>query len=285
MTFDTAKRPTTPREKLPAAIRPLLPTRGIYAAGGGLTSSSWRIIVDIDKGELVVGENPKVNSKSFGPMPRDHRVTLPRALVMELVGLADAAWRHRRALPPHPIADYDELLVLVDGDDAFKAQGYGPMGKGPHKALLDRLHQLSPTRATPHRVALFDVQGLFGGRNLFIDEHGKATAVIVAPGMTEARHAIQLEKSELAELRALLRRHGFFAIGIKKRPGVPDEAHPTIAVALPGGPTRSVGKWANDTHPDFDPIYGWLMALQKRVQKVPPSRKGRYDPHWRPRGF
>ena len=44
--FSRAHRPTTPRSKLPAVTKPLLPKRGIYAAGGGLTSSGWRVVVE-----------------------------------------------------------------------------------------------------------------------------------------------------------------------------------------------------------------------------------------------
>ena len=37
-----AAREITPRAKLPAAIQPVVPKHGIYAAGGGLMSPPWR---------------------------------------------------------------------------------------------------------------------------------------------------------------------------------------------------------------------------------------------------
>ena len=285
VTFDTSPRRDRARAKLPKVIQPLVPKRGIYAAGGGLTSSSWRIGVNIDTNELIAGENPQVNSKSFEVMPRTYRVTLPRKVVIELVGLADKAWRHTSEPPDHPIADYDELLVVGDGEEVFKEQGYGPLQDGPAKTLLERLHALSPARTAPARVALYDVQGLHGGRNVFIEPTGRAVVVTVAPGMREARHELNLSSKELSELHVLLKKHHFFGIEIPKRLGVPDEAHPQIEVGLPDGQLRSVMKWANDQHADFDAIYGWLLALEKRAQSTRAIKRGAFDWHWRPRGF
>jgi hypothetical protein len=54
---------------------------------------------------------------------------------------------------------------------------------------------------------------------------------------------------------------GFFKIEIPNRPGVPDEARPTITVRLADGTEKSVAKWANDKHADFDAIYKHLLSL------------------------
>ena len=124
----TTNRALTPRSKLPAAIQPLLPRHGIYVAGGGLMSSSWRIVVDTDADTIVAGTDPRVNSPSNGPAPkRSQRALSPRNKVL-LTRLAEDAWREPAATtPPDPTADYDEILVVLDGDDAFFLEGYGPI--------------------------------------------------------------------------------------------------------------------------------------------------------------
>lgn len=285
VSFSHQPRTAVSRDTLPAAVRPHLPQRGIYAAGGGIVSSSWRIVVDLQTGILVAGENPEPNSRSFGTMPHLLRVYLPASVLKELVALADALWRVPRSRSEHPTADYDELIVLADGGDGFKLQGFGPIRSAPGKALIDRLRALSPLRGAVQRVALRDVQGLFGGRNLYLRADGRAVLQRVGPGMAETRYEATLRPAELAALQRLLGDHHFFAIEIPERPGVPDEARPSIEVTLAAGQHLTVSKWANDAHPDFDAIYAWLLAFEKRAATGASSHTGRFDYTWRPDGF
>jgi hypothetical protein len=124
----TSKRTITPRSKLPAAIQPLLPAHGIYIAGGGQVSAAWRVIVDLDKKTIYGGSAQRANSPSMGKMDKEDTRELSQRNQVHLTKLAEDVWRE---VPPKnptdPTADYDEIFVILDGDDAFFLQGYGPI--------------------------------------------------------------------------------------------------------------------------------------------------------------
>lgn len=127
-TEPTTTLPTTPRSQLPAAILPHLPMKGIYAAGGGLVSSAWRVVVDLDRRTVFGGSSQDANAPSYGKLDKETTRPLSAANEQLLWQLARDAWAEPPSQsPPRPTADYDEILVVVDGDDAFYLQGYGPI--------------------------------------------------------------------------------------------------------------------------------------------------------------
>ncbi len=139
-------------------------------------------------------------------------------------------------------------------------------------------------------VVLLDVQGLFGGRDLWIAADGKAVCRIVSPpgrgekGLQETRYEFDLSEEQRAALNELLRKHDFFSIRIRDRPGVPDEARPTVFVTS-GARSHAVGKWANDRHRNFDPIYQALLGIADSAKKGEPVHRGAWDRTWWPEGF
>jgi hypothetical protein len=137
--FAAGERPTMPRDKLPKVVQPLLPARGIYAAGGGTTSAPWRVTLTLD-GDLAAGA--ATSGDSFADM-KTSKKKLDEATLREAVALADRAWREPRPAPTHPTADYDEIIIFVDGKDAWLIEGYGPLAGGAAEALMTRLRQLS----------------------------------------------------------------------------------------------------------------------------------------------
>jgi hypothetical protein len=131
------------RASLPQVIRPNLPGRGVYAAGGGLVSSAWRVVVDFGDGELRAGWTRRPSAPSYGPMEKETKRKLQAAEVAELQGLTEKAWRAPEPPLSPPIADYDEILIAVDRDDAFFLQGYGPIRAAEAEAVIDRLRALA----------------------------------------------------------------------------------------------------------------------------------------------
>ena len=127
------------RDKLPKVVQPLLPERGIYAAGGGTTSAPWRVTLSLD-GKLAAGAAS--SGASFADM-KTTETKLDEATLREVVALADRAWREPRTAPAQPTADYDEIVVFVDGKDAWLIEGYGPLAGGAAEALVARLRKLS----------------------------------------------------------------------------------------------------------------------------------------------
>ena len=149
-----------------------------------------------------------------------------------------------------------------------------------------------PTTPVPLRsFVLHDVQGLSGGHALWARADGTAVVQVVTPappgqsGLWEKRYNATLTPDQRAEVERLVGAHHFLTLAMKDRPGVPDEAHPIIAVVTKGGETAKKRKWANDKHPDFDRLYDYLLGLCQRVVDGQMVREGVYDWEWRPDGF
>ena len=136
----TQERQITSREKLPQPILPLLPQRGIYAAGGGLVSSAWRIVVDRDAKTIYSGTAAGPNAQSFGKMDSEATKALSPRNDRHLAELAETAWREPPAKDhPNATADYDEILIIVDGADAYYLQGFGPIKQPVAAKMIEEL--------------------------------------------------------------------------------------------------------------------------------------------------
>jgi hypothetical protein len=123
-----ATRPITARATLPAAIQPLLPPHGVYVAGGGLVSTPWRVVLDLEARTLYSGTSSTANAPSFGPMDKETTKTLSARNEQLLMGLANDAWGEAPPKEPlDPTADYDEVFLVLSGDDTFYLQGFGPI--------------------------------------------------------------------------------------------------------------------------------------------------------------
>jgi hypothetical protein len=133
-------RQITPRESLPKPILPLLPQRGFYAAGGGLVSSAWRVVVDRDAKTITTGVAAGPNAASFGKMDQEAAMPLSERNDAHFAGLGEAAWREAPSKDrPDPTADYDEVLIVVDGNDAFFLQGFGPIRQPAAAKMIEEL--------------------------------------------------------------------------------------------------------------------------------------------------
>jgi len=139
--------------------------------------------------------------------------------------------------------------------------------------------------------ALLDVQGLWGGRNLWIREDGSAVLQVVTPpppgksGLWEKRYEFKVDRERWSCFETLVGLHDFLDLKIRERPGVPDEARPTIRVVPKSGPAVEVCKWANDKEPRFDPLYQFLLGICRSGETGKPAAEGAFDHAWRPPGF
>lgn len=139
LTFSQAPgRRNTPRDRIPAVIRNQLSDRMIYAAGGGMTSTPWRILLSLHR-TLTAAEGNQPGGASYGTLPITWSTRLLEPEARDLVTLADRAWREQRSPNQHPTADYDEVLAMRDGDEHFFAQGFGPLRGGAVEELIARL--------------------------------------------------------------------------------------------------------------------------------------------------
>lgn len=140
------------------------------------------------------------------------------------------------------------------------------------------------------QVVLLDVQGLWGGTDLWISEDGKAVCRFVRPpiegesGLQEVRYSFVLSEGQKTTLSALIQERRFFHIKTHERPGVPDEARPILFVRS-GEKSLAVGKWAGDRHADFDPIYEFLRAVAESGKGGTEIGKGPFERDWNPDSF
>jgi len=127
-----------------------------------------------------------------------------------------------------------------------------------------------PGEAAFQQIVLRDVQGLWGGQDLWLSGNGRLIVRIVDPEKGDkavSQYGLQLPQARVAETGKLVAERNFFKIDIPSRRGVPDEARPTITVRLADGKEKSVAKWANDRHADFDAVYRHLLSLCKLAEK------------------
>ena len=141
------------------------------------------------------------------------------------------------------------------------------------------------------QIVLLDVQGLWGGRDLWVAADGKAWVRYVAPpkkadqpGLQEEIYKFSITEDGMKTLLGLIREHHFFAIQIKERPGVPDESRPMIYVRS-GERERTVAKWGSDKNPDFDPILQFLLKSAAEGKKGELLFSRALDRSWKPEGF
>lgn len=142
----------------------------------------------------------------------------------------------------------------------------------------------------PSQIILLDVQGLWGGQDVWLSMSGKCYARKVIPpevgesGLQEERYEFECGEDQLNSLLVLIKKHKIFNIKIEDRSGVPDEAKPLIYLKA-DEKAVSVEKWANDQDKDFDPVYDYLSNILKGVDSKSLIYRGNYDALWHPAAF
>ena len=103
-------------------------------------SSPWRIVVDLDQKLIYIGSSQGANKPSFGKLEKEVTKDLSPRNASHLMGLAHTAWiEPPPTRPADPIADYDEVLIVLEGDDTFYLQGYGPIRRPDAAKLIVEL--------------------------------------------------------------------------------------------------------------------------------------------------
>ena len=128
------------RQHIPPGIRERLPARGIYAAGGGLTSAAWRVIVDFDARTLARSSGPR-NGSTLGAMADTVVEPLEPSALAALRDASGQAFSEKAQLPAQPSVDYEELLVLADGQSVRLINGFGPIRSPKAAALIALLRK------------------------------------------------------------------------------------------------------------------------------------------------
>ncbi len=178
-----------------------------------------------------------------------------------------------------------EVVQWTRGDQWLKKELRAPLLK-IYNEMYSRVAAQPPVDPVGFaRLMLRDVQGLHGGRNVYVGNDGNVTVQVVTPtetGLREQRFEFLLTKDERQALRQLLTQHPPRKIRIPLRPGIPDQARPEITLAAPGGLATTIAKWDDDRDPDFDALYARFLRYEAATKKRRPVWEGRYDHDWRP---
>lgn len=153
----------------------------------------------------------------------------------------------------------------------------------PPPRLLAAAHELLSSTALPRppvpwtNVVLQDVHPMWGGRMTAIASRGDVWVVDVPRGARFARRLHgHLSVAALERLDRILRAHDPRSIQIAMRNGVAGEARPVLTFVR-DGQSHVVSKWANDHHPDFDAIAGFVDGVGEALAETgTPTEAG----HW-----
>jgi hypothetical protein len=143
------------------------------------------------------------------------------------------------------------------------------------------------------KIVLLDVQGLWGGRDLWLSENGTGMCRVVGqpddkaiPGLQEKRYRVAISPTEVGALRAVLGRWDFSEIESSSRSGIPDEARPRIYLDE-GNKVNVAYRWNGDIKKGdaFQTIYVALKKVVETATKENPVHSGALDWKWYPEGF
>lgn len=142
-------------------------------------------------------------------------------------------------------------------------------------------------------IELLDIQGLYGGRNVFINSSGEAWVLSVNPetgrgGLKEEGRMIKGEENLFKEIVNKINENDFYNLKIKDRMGIPDEARVTISITDNKCKEFRLSAWErNEMGPDeyikspkykFDEIYSKLKRVETIAKETKkPDRKGNHD--------
>lgn len=126
------------------------------------------------------------------------------------------------------------------------------------------------------QIELKDVQGLYGGRNMFISGSGEVVVEIVKPNPPKSllthKYQFMLSDSEINRLINMFIEKDFLTIIVSNRKGIPDESKPEIKLKNANGEGHSVAIWAGDLEENkrFADIYQELLMIEKRTENLKP---------------
>lgn len=146
--------------------------------------------------------------------------------------------------------------------------------KNPNKTAEFLRSETSWNKAS---LALRDVQPLMGGVVVHLPGWTTSQALVtrVAPGGAETKYKLPLKWTE-GEKAALIRlcvENDFLTIEPEMRPGIPDEARPSLTLTNHKGESHTVAKWAGVADARFDAIYHALLTLAARSEGQRPIAK------------
>jgi hypothetical protein len=113
----------------------------------------------------------------------------------------------------------------------------------------------------------YDVQGLWGGRRIYVEGIKRAVVQLIQPKMLERRYEFAPGKDEIIRLLDLFVANDFLTIQPSERPGIPDEVRPRITLVNAAGDKWAVAKWAGVKDERFDRYTGPCYVLKSLLRR------------------
>lgn len=133
-------------------------------------------------------------------------------------------------------------------------------------------------------IELSDVQGLWGGRSIFVSGTGRVVVQVVTEGMYERRYEFALTEAEVRRLLQVCIANDLLTIRIAERMGIPDEARPEIALVNAAGERWTLAKWQGVRNARFDAIYAGLLGIETLTRSLEPVYSGPFMWEYVPEG-
>lgn len=114
-------------------------------------------------------------------------------------------------------------------------------------------------------LTLDDVQALFGGVRVWLPNWGEGYVTRVTRGGQENKFKVPVSRQDRDNLIHLCIEHDFLTIRPEERPGIPDEARPSITLTNYKRESHTVRKWASAADPRFDAVYDALLTIAART--------------------
>lgn len=133
------------------------------------------------------------------------------------------------------------------------------------------------------QLQLDDVQGLWGGRRVWLWGTGQVVWQAVARGMYEHRHRATLPLAQIHTLFEHCCAVDWVTLVLPQRPRLPDEACPTIRLCNSQGGTHSLSQPANDPHSAFEALYHAVLQLEPASTRGPCIYEGPFEWDYVPR--
>ncbi len=125
-------------------------------------------------------------------------------------------------------------------------------------------------------IELNDVQALWGGERILLKGSGRAVVQAVSQGLQEQRYETILEQPIYDHILEVCIEQDFITIRPAERPGIPDEARPTITVVNGNGARIVISKWAGVKDERFKRVYLAIKEAASTIRNLPPVYRGPY---------
>lgn len=136
------------------------------------------------------------------------------------------------------------------------------------------------------KAQMSDVQGLWGGRRIFVYGNGRVVVQSVAEEMYEQRYEFVLPAVEVRRLLGTCIEKDFMTIREDAgRMGIPDEAWREITLINAAGERRTVARWEGEKDSRFDAVYNELLHIEALIGNTEPIYSGPFEWEYVPEGF